>query len=81
MSGRKSSASRFARRETLRNEDEQARFRELNADLAVVAAYGLILPKPILDAPRPAASMSTPRSFPAGAERRRSSARSSRATR
>jgi methionyl-tRNA formyltransferase len=36
---------------TLRNEDEQARFGELNADLAVVAAYGLILPKPILDAP------------------------------
>ena len=37
---------------TLRNEEEQARFRELNADLGVVAAYGLILPKPILDAPR-----------------------------
>ena len=37
---------------TLRNEDEQARFRELDADLAVVAAYGLILPKPILDAPK-----------------------------
>ena len=37
---------------TLRNEDEQARFRELNADLAVVAAYGLILPRAILDAPR-----------------------------
>src|SRR5438270_1034208 len=37
---------------TLRNEGEQARFRELGADLAVVAAYGLILPKPILDAPR-----------------------------
>src|SRR3954451_18751411 len=37
---------------TLRIEEEQARFRELNADLAVVAAYGLILPKPILDAPR-----------------------------
>jgi methionyl-tRNA formyltransferase len=37
---------------TLRNDEEQARFRDLNADLAVVAAYGLILPKPILDAPR-----------------------------
>jgi methionyl-tRNA formyltransferase len=37
---------------TLRNEDEQARFRALNADLAVVAAYGLILPKPILEAPK-----------------------------
>jgi methionyl-tRNA formyltransferase len=37
---------------SLRNDEEQERFRELNADLAVVAAYGLILPKPILDAPR-----------------------------
>ena len=37
---------------TLRNEEEQERFRALDADLAVVAAYGLILPKPILDAPR-----------------------------
>ena len=27
-------------------------FQSLNADIAVVAAYGLILPKPILDAPR-----------------------------
>lgn len=37
---------------TLRNEEEQARFRLLDADLAIVAAYGLILPKPILDAPK-----------------------------
>ena len=37
---------------TLRDEEEQARFRALDADLAVVAAYGLILPKPILEAPR-----------------------------
>jgi len=37
---------------SLRNEEEQARFAALNADLAVVAAYGLILPKPILDAPK-----------------------------
>src|SRR4051812_27304225 len=37
---------------TLRDADEQARFRALDADLAVVAAYGLILPKPILDAPK-----------------------------
>ena len=37
---------------TLRDVDEQARFRALGADLAVVAAYGLILPGPILDAPR-----------------------------
>src|SRR3954471_6657346 len=37
---------------TLRSADEQARFRALHADLAVVAAYGLILPKPILEAPK-----------------------------
>jgi methionyl-tRNA formyltransferase len=37
---------------TLRNEEEQARFRNLGAELAVVAAYGLILPKPILEATR-----------------------------
>jgi methionyl-tRNA formyltransferase len=37
---------------TLRDHDEQARFAALDSDLAVVAAYGLILPKPILEAPR-----------------------------
>jgi methionyl-tRNA formyltransferase len=37
---------------TLRSDEEQARFRSLDADLAVVAAYGLILPKPILEAPK-----------------------------
>jgi methionyl-tRNA formyltransferase len=36
---------------TLRDADEQERFRALNADFGVVAAYGLILPKPILEAP------------------------------
>jgi methionyl-tRNA formyltransferase len=36
---------------TLRDADEQERFRQLDAEVAVVAAYGLILPKPILDAP------------------------------
>ena len=35
---------------TLRNEAAQAAFRAHNADAAVVVAYGLILPKPILDA-------------------------------
>jgi methionyl-tRNA formyltransferase len=35
---------------TLRDADEQERFGALDADYAVVAAYGLILPKPILDA-------------------------------
>ena len=37
---------------TLRDADEQARFAALACDLAVVAAYGLILPKPILEAPK-----------------------------
>src|SRR4051794_35199553 len=37
---------------TLRDADEQARFRGLDADLGVVAAYGLILPKEILEGPR-----------------------------
>ena len=35
---------------TLRNEIEQRKFAELKADVAVVAAYGLILPQPVLDA-------------------------------
>ena len=37
---------------TLRDEAEQAAFAALGADVAVVAAYGLILPQAILDAPR-----------------------------
>ena len=37
---------------SLRNEEAQATFRAFNADAAVVAAYGLILPLAILDAPR-----------------------------
>lgn len=36
----------------LREPDEQAKFAALNADVAVVAAYGLILPQDVLDAPR-----------------------------
>jgi methionyl-tRNA formyltransferase len=37
---------------SLKSDEEQARFRALEADLAVVAAYGLILPPPILEAPK-----------------------------
>jgi methionyl-tRNA formyltransferase len=37
---------------TLRDEQEQAKFRALDADMGIVAAYGLILPKPILQAPK-----------------------------
>lgn len=37
---------------SLRSEAEQIAFATFDADVAVVVAYGLILPKPILDAPR-----------------------------
>ena len=37
---------------TLRDPQAQAAFAALQADVAVVVAYGLILPKPVLDAPR-----------------------------
>ena len=37
---------------SLKGADEQAAFRAFDADAAVVVAYGLLLPKAILDAPR-----------------------------
>ena len=37
---------------TLKNAEAQAAFAALNLDAVIVVAYGLILPKPILDAPR-----------------------------
>lgn len=37
---------------TLRDESEQRKFAELHLDAAVVAGYGLLLPQPILDAPK-----------------------------
>jgi len=37
---------------SLKGEAEQAAFRELKADVAVVVAYGLLLPKPILEGTR-----------------------------
>ncbi|MBA1142800.1 methionyl-tRNA formyltransferase [Mesorhizobium neociceri] len=37
---------------SLKGETEQAAFRALQADVAVVVAYGLLLPKAILEAPR-----------------------------
>ncbi|MGN6155016.1 MAG: methionyl-tRNA formyltransferase [Sphingomicrobium sp.] len=37
---------------TLRDPQERARFAALDSDLAVVAAYGLILPRPVLEAPK-----------------------------
>lgn len=38
--------------QSLRNTEEQKIFSDLNLDVAIVAAYGLILPKAILDAPK-----------------------------
>ena len=35
---------------TLRDVEEQHKFADLHADVAVIAAYGLILPKPVLEA-------------------------------
>jgi methionyl-tRNA formyltransferase len=37
---------------SLRDAEEQARFAAFEADVAVVVAYGLLLPKPVLEAPR-----------------------------
>lgn len=37
---------------SLKGEDEQSAFADLDLDLAIVVAYGLILPKAILEAPR-----------------------------
>ncbi|MGD9540709.1 MAG: methionyl-tRNA formyltransferase, partial [Methylocystis sp.] len=37
---------------SLKTAEAQAEFAALDADVAVVAAYGLLLPQPILDAPR-----------------------------
>ena len=37
---------------SLKGAEEQAVFAALNADAAIVAAYGLLLPQPILDAPK-----------------------------
>ncbi|MEM0947564.1 MAG: methionyl-tRNA formyltransferase [Pseudomonadota bacterium] len=37
---------------SLRDADEQTAFRDIGAEVAVVVAYGLILPQPVLDAPK-----------------------------
>ncbi|NIJ40800.1 methionyl-tRNA formyltransferase [Parvibaculum indicum] len=37
---------------SLKSEEEQAAFAALDLDLAVVVAYGMLLPKPVLDAPQ-----------------------------
>ena len=60
LAARKSPVQVFAESEglsvhtpaSLRSTEVQARFTSLNADAGVVVAYGMILPKPILEAPR-----------------------------
>ncbi|RTL79347.1 MAG: methionyl-tRNA formyltransferase [Hyphomicrobiales bacterium] len=60
MSEKKSSVHQFAESrgfpvrtpKSLRGTEEQEAFRALGADVAVVAAYGLLLPQAILDAPK-----------------------------
>lgn len=60
MAERKSPIHAFAERagipvhtpRSLKGEPEQSALRAFHADAAVVVAYGLILPKPVLDAPR-----------------------------
>ena len=37
---------------SLKGEDEQKAFADLDLDVAIVVAYGLLLPTPILEAPR-----------------------------
>lgn len=37
---------------SLKSEEEQQKLSDLNADIAIVAAYGLLLPKAVLDAPK-----------------------------
>ncbi|MGJ0392823.1 MAG: methionyl-tRNA formyltransferase [Methylocystis sp.] len=60
MSEKKSSVHQFAESKgllvrtpkSLRGAEEQAAFKALDAEVAVVAAYGLLLPQAILDAPK-----------------------------
>ena len=60
---------------SLRNPEAQAEFAALGADVAVVAAYGLILPQAVLDAPVHGCLNTTPACCRAGAVRRRSTGR------
>jgi methionyl-tRNA formyltransferase len=67
--------------EKLRTPSSRRRWPRVQADVLVVAAYGIILPQAVLDLPRLAASTSTPRCCRAGAAPRPSTARSRPATR
>ncbi len=71
---------RVAQPEKLRNNAETLQMlKEVEADVMVVAAYGLILPQDVWMRRNTAASTSTPRCCPVGAARRRFSARLKRA--
>ncbi len=67
--------------QSLRNAEAQAELAALRADLMVVVAYGLILPRRYSISRAWAASTATPRCCRAGAAPRRSSARWKPATR
>ena len=62
---------------TLKNEDEQARLRELAPEVIIVVAYGKLLPKAVLDIPPHGCTV---RFCRAGAARPPFSGRSSQAT-
>ena len=42
----------FTPKSLKKSDEEQEKFAALNADVAIVAAYGLLLPKPVLEAPK-----------------------------
>ena len=65
---------------SLKGDEEQQTFRDFEADAAVVVAYGLLLPEPVLNGTRRAVTTAMPRCCRAGAAPRRSSARSWPAT-
>ena len=65
---------------TLKTPEALDEFRAHDADAAVVVAYGMILPKAILDAPRLGCFNLQPRCCRAGAAPRRSTAPSWQAT-
>ncbi len=64
---------------SLKGTEEQGVFASLEADVAIVVAYGLLLPQAILDAPRLDVTMAMPRFCRVGAVRLLFSVRSCRA--
>ncbi|KAG1702695.1 Methionyl-tRNA formyltransferase [Nymphon striatum] len=52
MQRQKNWVFRYFTPESLKSEEEQQKFADLEADVAIVIAYGLLLPEAILEAPR-----------------------------